>query len=184
MISPMINLEKSEELAAKYANQKVQLGMFLVQGGIVCRHSALLFAAIIERMQRFNMLPYKVDCSLRRHNGEWKGGQYGRHVYCSLRIKNKMYIVDPVQGESGNLEIVGKINPYAAEGDLSNPFNLDQSVKVLRNNNNLETWKVKSIIRDPEDHMNDMVIVATNEKDIKIQKSIPLKMLMDWQNIN
>jgi hypothetical protein len=183
MITPMINLEKSEELATKYADQKVQLGMFLVEGGIVCRHSALLFAAIMERMQKFNMLPYKVDCSLRRHNGIWKGGQYGRHVYCSLKIDNKVFIVDPVQNESGDLDTVGKINPYAAEGDRSNPFKVDQPVKVLRNNNDLEAWSVKSIIRDPEDHINDMVVVVTIQKGIKLQKTVPLKTLLDWQNI-
>jgi hypothetical protein len=182
LLSPMINEKKSDELANLYKDKKVQLGLFLVQGGVVCRHNAVLFALMVEKMKENGIINYDCECTIERHGGKWKGSE-GNHAYCKIKTKKGIFIADAVQRESGKLQKVGKINPYAAEGDLTNPFNLNQSVKVLRSNNNLESWNVKSIIRDPEDHMNDMVIVGTTEKYIKIQKSLPLKMLMDWQNI-
>jgi hypothetical protein len=183
LLSPMIDEKTSDELANLYKDKKVQLGLFLVQGGVVCRHNAVLFALMVEKMKENGIINYDCECTIERHGGKWKGSE-GNHAYCKIKTKKGIFIADAVQRESGKLQKVGKINPYAAEGDLSNPFKLDQTVKVLRNNNNLETWNVKSIIRDPEDHMNDIVIVGKTEKDIKIQKTVPLKMLMDWQNIS
>jgi hypothetical protein len=185
LISPMINLQKSLELENKYTNKKVELGTFLAQNGVVCRHSALLFAAIMERMKLLDFLPYRVDCTLLRINDFWIEGQRGKHVYCKLQINGRIFIVDPVQKCSGPLEIVGKLKPYAAEGDLWNYFLLGQNVNVFRNNAVLESgWTIESIKEITNSHFDDLITVSKIEDNTKLIKTITFDTLRDWQNIS
>jgi hypothetical protein len=178
LITPMIGLEKSELLAQKYKGQKVQLGMFMQENGVVCRHSAVLFAMMFQKLKEQSLISGSYTCSINRHFGTWKGGADGMHVYCKVDMGNGYYIVDPIQQSSGPLEVVARTNPYAAEGDLK--YEIGQKVKILRNSGKVEIWAIKSVLKDPINHENDLITVYSS--DGLLEKSVLRKDLEVWQD--
>lgn len=189
LIIPMINVEKSELLANQYKNQKVQLGLFLMQGGVVCRHNAVLFALMIEKMKENGIIDYPCECTIERHNGNWQGVE-GNHAYCKVKtIKNgktEISISDAMQRRSGKQEKVGRVNPYVEKGDQENYFKkmVGLKIKVLRSDNKVEAdWFIKSIKSHTNDHFDDMITVSKIINGQEYTKVVAFDTLRNWQNI-
>jgi hypothetical protein len=186
LLKPMINLRNSEKLIQNHSGKKIQLGLVLMEKAVVCRHNSLLFAAIFERLQQQGIVPPHFICSIQRHIDNWGGENepLAPHAYCKIDTGNRYYIVDPVQRSSGWLENVAMNNPYAAEGDLSNPFTVGQSVNVLRTSGEVEIWLIKSITEDPNfpnNHRKDLITVQSQNG--LVTKPVSYDDLRNWKNL-